>query len=99
MDSDDGLTWAINVVANELGRMPRESKRSDYGRGAFDAVERVLKRLMSCNGEAIHADPASTLALIPSLADLNDHSRAIRLWKSGDMTDGIYKQAGPALAS
>ena len=99
MDIDGGLSWAINVAANELGRMPRKGQRTEYGDGAYDAVHRVLRRLMSVNGEAIETSDTSADAVIPTLGSLHDHNRAIRYWKSADPTDGIYKQPAPRLPS
>ncbi len=60
---------AIKIVANELARMPDAEKRSVYGQGAYDAVHRVLRRLLAPNGEAIEVPHAQADAILAALSE------------------------------
>jgi hypothetical protein len=74
-----GDTLMLRIVVNELGRIGSAGKRSDfgYGQGAYDAIHRVAKRLISPTGEAAVIMDEQVDVLIPSLSEIGDHSQAI----------------------
>ena len=74
----NGLQWAIQVVANEFARHPTD--RSQY-RFTHTALIKVLRRLMSPDGEYLKTNPEDVENIIPKNEDLENHSAMLRNWK------------------